>query len=342
MVENDDKQFETDSLFDPLIQTENIAFYPKELLACGGCGRMNPPNRPKCIYCAHDLKIRAEDAVSIAPGFRKLENWERGFNVIFSTRIVGSRIDTATIAKLLSWETDDLAAILEANLPFPIARVESQNEAQILVDSLAQFELICQVVSDADLAADKPPVRLGSIDFHDERLALKTFNTGKVIEIETDELAVIVPGVLASSRVDSIEKKGLRGKTRLIDESATTSDEAILDIYSGENPFGFRVHMAGFDFSCLGAGKGLLAVENLSRLTARLREHAPGAMFVDNYAVIRPALGQIWEIETRKDPKGLMRSGFGKREFGNVSSTSNLNQFTKYSRMLWHIYEGAD
>ena len=336
---NANKDSESTTAFDPLIQTEKIAFDRGEMLACHECGRMNPPNRLKCIYCARDLEVRIADVTEIAPSFRKLENWERGFNVIFSGLIAGAVPDVAKIARLLSWETDDLAAIFAANVPFPLARVETEKEAVVLIEALALHKLICSTVSDAALAADKPPVRLGRVDFRDRRLALKAFNTGKLTEIEANDLVLIVPGILSMSKLDSLEKKGRRGKTKLIDESATTSDETLLDIYICDDPIGFRVHMAGFDFSCLGDEKGLLAVENLARLIGRLRECSPAARLVDSYTAMRPALGLVWEIESRKDTKGLQRAGFGKREFGNVSSTSNLIQFTKYSRLLWQIYE---
>ena len=143
--------------------------------------------------------------------------------------------------------------------------------------------------------------------------------------------------MITASRVDSLEKKRRRGTTKLIDETATASDESILDMYSKRDGIGFRVHLTGFDFSCLGDDKGLLAVENLRRLIVRLKEHAPNAKLVTNYGSVRPALSQVWEIESRKDSQGLKRSGFGKREFGAVASSSNLNQFTKYSRLQWHL-----
>ena len=237
----------------------------------------------------------------------------------------------------MSIETKNIAAILDAGEPLPLARVESENQALIIQTGLSQLGLKCSLISDADLGADKPQIRLSGIEFLDTCIALIAFNTGGVTDIKADDLALIVPGLITASRVDTLEKKHSRGRTKLIDETATASDESILDLYTRHGATGFRVHLAGFDYSCLGDDKGLLATENLRRLAVVLKERAPNARLVKNYKAVRHALGAVWEVETRKDAKGHQRSSFGKAGFGAVASTSNLNQFTKYSRLQWHL-----
>ena len=125
-----EKQIETSPAFDPLIQTENIAFDPKELIACSGCGRMNPPNRFNCLYCAKEIEINIEKGAVIKPTLRKLELWERGFNII--VREKAAETDIVKIAQFLSMELSDLRAILDANTALPLARVESENEAALI------------------------------------------------------------------------------------------------------------------------------------------------------------------------------------------------------------------
>lgn len=342
MTENADKRIEEAPLFDPLMQTERIAFEPAQMIACGKCGRLNPPNRLKCIYCVHDLEIPIENAGSIDLHFRKLEIWELGFNIIFSGKAADTAIDTSKIGKLLSLQPSEVETILDANVPLPLARVESEMGASIIITRLSQLGILSTVISDANLAVDKPPVRLSRIDFQNDRIVLKAFNTGLSTEFDAGDLAFIVPGIVFVGKVDSIERKGRRGKTKLIDETEINTDETVLDLYSHHDPLGFRVQLTGFDFSCLGEDKGLLAAENIGRLIARLRSYAPNARFVDNYPAVRTLLDPIWEVETRKDTKGLQNAGFGKRGFGNVSSRSNLNQFTKYSRLQRVIYETVD
>jgi hypothetical protein len=304
------------------------------MIGCEACERMNPPNRLKCIYCGKALAIAVKDAASIKPTWRKLELWERGYNLITRERL--PQPDVAGAASFLLVEPDSVSAILDAGTPLPMARVESEKEATIVQDRLSQFGIACSVVSDADLAADKPPVRLSSVEFLEGRLALTDFNTGERNEIDAAEFRLFVTGMICVDRVDSIEKKRRGGKTRLIDETATASDEMLLDLYACDK-IGYRVHLAGFDFSCLGEDKGLLAGENLRRLIVRLAEHLPNAKLVTDYPSVKHVLDHVWEMEARKHSKGLQRAGFGKVEFGSTASSNNINQFTKYSRLQWHL-----
>lgn len=327
------KQPDATHAFDPLLQTENIAFRPEEMQACAACGRINPPTRLKCLYCAGELEVKAENAASIKPVLRKLESWERAFNVIVHK--TSGEIEIAKTAAYLSTEIDAVKAVVEAGLPLPVARVESATEAGVVITGLGKLNVKCSMISDAELDADKLPVRLSGIEFGENRIAVTDFNTRRSTVI--DDLALIVPGILTSSKVDSLEKKRRGGKTKLLDETATASDESILDIYDRKDGIGFRVHLAGFDFSCLGDDKGMIAAENMRRLVVKLKEYAPQAKLVADYVTVRHALGSVWEVEARKDPQGLQRAGFGKVEFGSVASTSNLRQFTKYSRLQWHI-----
>ena len=334
MAEIPEKRPGLSPAFDPLIQTENIAFNPTQMQACAACGRMNPPTRLKCLYCGAGFEISAENAGSIKPVLRKLEPWEQGSNLIL-LEIVNSE-NIAAAADLLSMETADLEPIVGTGSPLPIARVEDEREANILITRLDELGLRCSLVNDAALDADKLPVRLSGMEFGKNTIEVTDFNTREITAIESSDLALIVPGVLASVKVESLEKKR-RGKTKVLDEVATASDEPVLDIYSRKGAAGFRVHMAGFDFSCLGEEMGMLASENMRRLVVTLKELAPNAKLISEYPKVRHALGGVWEVEARRDPQGLQRSGFGKMEFGSIASTSNLRQFTKYSRLQWHL-----
>ncbi|MFM9905473.1 MAG: hypothetical protein ACKVQJ_12995 [Pyrinomonadaceae bacterium] len=320
--------------FDPCIRTEDIGFSPGEMYSCPACGRMNPPNRIKCLYCGDEFEVQSENAAAVKLTLRRLESWENGFNLILPT--VVTKPDTVKAAALLSLNVVDLLSILDLSSAIPIARVESMKAAGILIAKLAGFGLKCSVVSDASLDADKPPIRLRNIGFRDSSIEFTNFNTRLVTEMASNDLALIVPGILTSSKVESLEKKR-SGKIKVLEETATAADESVLDLYSRRDPVGFRVQMSGFDFSMLGEEKALVASENMRRLLVRLKENSPKAKVVTDYQKVLHALGTIWEIEARRDPQGLQRSGFGKVEFGSVASTNNLRQFTKYSRLQWHL-----
>ena len=335
MTSDPDKQDITALKFDPEFQTENIAFDLKEMIDCK-CGRRNPPNRLNCIYCGNELDICVEDAALIKTNLKTLELWERGYNVILRER-VADKPDAKKIAAFLSMDAAELQMILDLGQALPVARVESEKEAVVILNGLSQLGLRCSIVADDDLAADKPPVRLSRIEILEKSYLFIDFNTDSVIEINTDDLVLIVPGILTSGKVDSLEKKRRGKESKLLDETAATFDEAILDIYTRQDANGFRVRCTGFDFSCLGGKKSLLAGENLRTLAIQLKETCPGAKLVSDYSSVKHALGIVWETESRKDSKGMQKVGFGKTEFGTVATTNNLSQFTKYSRLQWHL-----
>ena len=321
--------------FDPAIQTENIAFDRADLVGCTECGRKNPPNRLQCLYCGRDLELEPELATALKPEWRKPDAWESGFNIVFVEARSEASVEKA--ARTLSLETTDLRRILQGNVGLPLARVADKSDANALLECLNTMGFSCRIVSDADLGAKKPPIRLRSITISDNGFGFVDFNTGAVTSVKCEDILVIVPGIVSSSRVDTLEKRKRKKETKLLDESATMSDELVLDIYIAGDQNGFRIQQAGFDFSCLGPDKGLLATENLRLLTVMLKDRSPNAKLVLNYTEVRYALGLVWEIESRRDSKGLVHVGFGKREFGAVSSTSNLVQFTKYSRLQQHL-----
>lgn len=334
-----DKQQKDFHNFDPLIQTEKVAFDAEQLISCRSCGRRNPPTRLECLYCTAELEIQIENASNIKLDLQRLELWEPGFNVIFTG--VSAEIDplTAKIAAMLSLDPEMVATMLSSRVAMPLARVRSEAAAAAVKHCLEQWGLECIVLGDAALAADKQPVRLKGLILADGGLDLHTFNTGAKISAQRSDVHVVVTGMIQERRVDVLEKKRRRGNTKVLDEVQTTSDEAVLDIYLYGDPTGYRVYLTGFDFSCLGAAKRLLAVDNFGQLTAALRAHLPSTRFADDYNYMRHMLAGVWELETRRDAKGLQRAGFGKWEFGSAASTSNLNQFTKYSRLQQHLNE---
>lgn len=321
---------------DPNIQSEEIKFKREDLIVCKGCGRSNPPNRFNCIYCAFELEILPSNAVSIKFTSRKLETWERGHNVVLIKQN-GSIQNVQSIATMLNIKPNALSNVIETETPFPVARVESEKEAAFICNCLEENGFACSIVPDEKLAIDKPHVRLSGMEFTDEKLAIVNFNSHNRTEIKWSDLTHIISGVLTKSRVDSLEKKRRRGITKVIDETATSSDEQIFDLYANDDAIGYRVSQAGFDFSCLRDDKGLLASENIRLLTAELKERAYNAKYINSYDRVRPLLDDIWEIESRTDYHGLRRSGFGKVEFGSAVSTSNLMQFNKFSRLQWHL-----
>jgi hypothetical protein len=337
MQENNINPKSEDFLKDLPVRSEEIGFKAEEMLACGNCARANPPNRLKCMYCGAEMEIPAEHAAKIAPNLRKLENWESGFNLIYLPKSENPAVEKrAEIASLLGLEKETLQKICGARKPLPLVRGETAREAEILQDRLKEFDVETLAISDEQLAAENLPKRLRGLEFLDDKILLILFNNDEVEEIKTEDLALIVSGAIFEKAVESTEARK-KGETKILEATETASDESLIDIYSKNNATGYRILTKGFDFSCLETEKGILARENIKKLVAKLRSAAPHAKLVDDYLSIRNLIGEVWEVEQRKDSKGLARQRFGRFDLSSVSSSSNLQQFTKYSRLQWHI-----
>jgi len=320
--------------FDPAIQSENIAFKPTEMVACERCARQNPPNRTNCIYCGGTLAVEIEIG-HLKTAYRKLESWERGWNVIV-TRATGG--DLGTVSSELDLSLDLQKNIAAANVPLPLARVDSEQVALFLSQKLIDHGIDALTLGDDELDPATPPVRLRSIEMSDKGPTLVDFNTGHVKHVDWADVALLVSGQLVSTRTDAVEKRRRRTKAaKQLDSVEAATDETVLDLYTRQDPIGYRIQSSGFDFSCLGDNKQMLASQNMAKLAAELQSHVPSLRYVDEYRSVRKLLDDIWERESRQDPQGLVRSGFGRKEFGRTFSSNNFQQFLKFSRLQWHL-----
>jgi hypothetical protein len=315
----------TSDTFDPAIQTEDIGFGSDELISCNACRRQNAPNRIDCIYCGAPLEARSDAIDTIK--LRKLESWESGTSIVVN----GGTGDISKAAELLSLERDRLEEIVSAGVPLPVAWVDD-NACAVLKRKLEELGLTCSAIADAELALAKPPVRLAGMQIGDDDLTLIDLNTRAEYRHSWAELVLIVTGVFATGSIDSTEKRRLR-KTTVTNDTTISADEPVFDVYVADSAIGYRVQLAGFDYSCLGNRMAPLATENMSRLIDLLHSRAPESKLFNEYKSIRHLLTGIWDIESRKDPKGLQQTGVGKREFGVVHSTNNARQFTRFSRL---------
>ena len=311
---------------------ENPGFAAEELLKCSECGRANPPNRFKCIYCAADLELKAEQAAQAKLSLRKLEPWEKGFNVIALPRPAGGApVDLPAVARELGLAVEEVAKLIRG-AAMPVARVEGETEVGHIVLRLKDHGIQCRVLSDEALDPDRSPRRIRALEFQGDSVVAIDFNTGERIVIPKTDLLLLVAGLLFEVKTASIEKRK-KGKAKLLDRSEMSSDETVIDLYFAGDRDGLRIHENGFDFSCLGADKGLLAADNMPRLMQKLSKVARLAKVADQYLEVHDGLDLVWEPDSRKDFEGLQRSGFGKTNFGHTVTLSNLRQFNRYSRM---------
>ena len=320
------------------IQAENLAFKPEEMILCGKCERKNPPTRLNCFYCGAELEFSEAQSGFIKPNLRKLENWEKGFNLVYlpaSENFDDTKL--SEIAKFLKCEKEFLQKLFAAQKSLPLARVESEKESEIVQKRLREHGANTLILSDERLNVEKPARRLRGIKFYDDKIILILFNQEEIIEISNSDLVVIVTGSIFERKVEATEKRVKKGESKTLQTGETASDEFLIDIYSCEDTTGYRIYAKGFDFSCLEAEKEILAAKNLKKLAQKLCEVAPGAKFVDDYLQARESLGNVWRVEERIDSQGMKREGFGKFHLGNVTTIDNLSQFTKYSRLQRHL-----
>jgi hypothetical protein len=319
--------------------TKNAAgFSAEQMINCEKCSRQNAPNRLNCMYCGEALPISAENEANISPRLRRLETWEKSFNIIILPNgLIYDDAKYSDVSKLLRIEAEDLRKIVETNKPLPIARCDTFYTAEKVGENLMKLGVSAKILSDEDLHVETQTRRLRSIEILADRLKLRLFNIEETHEILLEDLALIVTGAVFERKISATERYNKKDENKTLQSSEMSNDEPIIDIYSKNDSIGYRIFTSGFDFSCVGEKKSLLAAENIKILQQILREISKNAKFIDDYTKIRHALGQVWETEETKDSKGLKPSSFGSFNIENITTINNLQQFTKYSRFQFQI-----
>lgn len=328
---------DTDDTLDRLarlpVTAEKTGFSAEEMIGCAKCGRTNPPTRVDCFYCGKELELTAEQAARIRPAQRRLESHENGYNVVVRGPAPESAIGAA--ARDLRIDSGFLSRLLSTAVPLPVFRADSERAASVFAAALASHGLESTTVGDAALDPANPPCRLRSVTFDGDSILAVRFNSGETVRIAGADIRLIVVGAIFEKSVEAVEKRR-KGESRIVDAAETASDEALFDLYAGDDPTGYRILTRGFDFSCLGDRKSMIAGENLRTLVEELAALAPSAVVSNRYAEVRDLLEHVWESDQRRDSQGIRRQGFGRFEMTNVSTSSNAAQFTKFSRLCRH------
>jgi hypothetical protein len=152
---------------------------------------------------------------------------------------------------------------------------------------------------------------------------------------------LLVVGRLVIKRVELKERKGKRAENTIMDTSEFVTDETVVDFYTRQQAMPYRIAANGFDFSCLGASKGLLAAENISRLLQLFRERASQLEFNDSFNSMRKVLEPVWPSAQQNEASGWRRERPGKYSIGSVMELNNENQFSRYSRLRHYLQSTA-
>jgi hypothetical protein len=309
-------------------------FEPSEMVACEACSRKNAPTRMSCLYCGAPLPADERSASMRRPPLRRLEEWERGFNVVLHpTRAALAPETLDEAASLLRLEASRLEEIVASDASLPVARAASHEEAELIVSRLAAQGLAAEAFGDEDLA--RSPLRVRALAFGADALTLMRGAESGPSCVQWDAVVSMVMGRIVNRRVEFEERPSNMGaRARLVEARETAADEAVLDIHTtDEDAQGFRIMADSFDYSCLGESKGLLAGENFKRLVEALCARAPRAVFDDSYTRARGALSSVWPPTERTESGGLRRDRPGRLNTESVTVVSNEAQFTRYARL---------
>ncbi|HEX8197879.1 MAG TPA: hypothetical protein VF571_16935, partial [Pyrinomonadaceae bacterium] len=262
-------------------------FAPEQMVECNACRRPNAPTRLNCFYCGARLEISEKNEKIIRPVFRKLENWEKGFNVVCFSSSPNelSHSDLKAVSAFLGFQPDALKNLLEFGFPLPVSRVETVEEAGIVENRLKDFNLNAFIVADEDLSPEKVPQRVRGLEFS-ENLTIRFTGNDNIETLNWEDLSVFVEGRIFESKREALEQRK-KGEAKEIGEASEFSaDERVLDFYDSKNLLGYRISAKSFDFSCLGAKKSLLASKNFEILVDEFKHHVPNAVFDGNYKMV--------------------------------------------------------
>jgi hypothetical protein len=338
-VADDDEGFPLGGEAEPP-ESEFRGFAPDQMVTCAACLRANAPTRTSCLYCAAALPANEATASLRRPTLRRLEKWEQGFNCILMPEETAAPDDDALreVAGLLRLSVNDLKRIMEAGTPLPLARAATPDEAALVESRLAAHGIRVLVVSDQDLSlADSPPRRIRALEFTEDSVIAHPAGAAPALRAPWAEVLLLVTGRHLVRRVEIEERRGRRAENEIAHARELSSDESLLDVYTGSSKGGWRIASDNFDFSCLGDRKGLLVAENFLSLEETLRRRASQADTDDSYNRVRHALTPVWPLEQHTESRGLRRERPGKYNVESATTSDNETQFTRYSRLRHYL-----
>jgi hypothetical protein len=271
------------------------------------------------------------------PVLRQPEKHQLGYNNILLP-VKGVATDVVTdAAALLKLSTEDVQQLMSQGGPMPVARTASRAEAELVTLRLKDLGLECVIVGDEELGFSETIVkRVRAMSFADEHVVIYHSGTEET-EISWSDVTLILTARLIETRLEIKERMTRKKENEIVDTNEFFRDEAVIDFYSGTQPFTWRIGATGFDFSCLGSEKALVANENISRLRRLIVEKAVNAQFDDSYQRVRNLLELVWTTQAETQSSGWRRERPGKLSVGVATTKSNESQFTRYSRLRYYM-----
>jgi len=320
----------------PVEPSEPQGFAPDQMVRCDECLRANPPTRVACLYCSTPLPANEASARLRKPVLRPPEKHQTAYNTILLPPESGLSDEVvAEAADLLKLSPENVKRVIAERMPLPVACTASREESELVVERLRDIGLQSIALSDDELGATEMTVkRIKSMTVDAAGAILQQAGTRDQTEVRWRDVVLIVTGRLFVRRVEIQERKTRRAENEIVQTSEFSSDEAVIDFYTSTQSQTWRVTANGFDFSCLGNQKALIANENIVRLQQMIAANAPHARVDDSYKRLRHTLDLVWGLQQETQSSGWRRERPGKLSVGLATTNSNEIQFTRYSRLL--------
>jgi hypothetical protein len=322
----------------PVEPSEPQGFLPEQMIRCEECLRANPPTRITCLYCVAPLPLTEASQRLRKPSLRQPEKHQLGYNNILlpQDQVPSEEVITET-AKLLKLSTENLREIISHGVPLPVARTASREEAELVSSRLQDLGLSCLVLSDDDLGlTDNAVKRVKSMAVADEYVTVQQAGTEEN-DIQWPEIVLILPARLIETKLEITERLTRTPENEILNTSEFFRDEAVIDFYTSTDSSTWRVSANGFDFSCLGKEKALVVNENIRSLQRLIVERAMNAKVDETYQRLRSVLDLAWGSQQEMQSSGWRRERAGKLSVGMTTTRSNEGQFTRYSRLRYHL-----
>jgi hypothetical protein len=324
----------------PVERSEPLGFPAEQMIRCEECLRANPPTRVSCLYCVAPLPLTEPATRLRKPVLRQPEKHELGYNNILLPVQSDVAIEIISeAAALLKLSTENVEQLMSQRVPVPVARTASREEAELVTLRLRDLGLSCVSISDEELglaSSDNVLKRVRGMSFGEERLQI--FHSGtEETSVSWSDVILILPARLIQTRIEIKERMTRKPEKEILDTSEFFRDEAVIDFYTAADSLTWRVNATGFDFSCLGSEKALVANENIGRLQRLIVEKAVNAQFDDSYQRVRSLLELAWSTQQEMQSSGWRRERPGKLSVGLATTKSNESQFTRYSRLRYYF-----
>ena len=326
----------------PIEPSEPQGFAPDQMIRCDECLRANPPTRVECLYCGVSLPLTEAATRLRKPVLRPPEKHQSAYtSILLPNDTEHSPESIAEAAGLLKLSAENLQHIIAEQTPLPVACTASRDEAELVLRRLGDLGLQTVTLSDDDLGVSLVK-RVKALGLDDDVLTIYQAGTAEPSHVGWNDVTLIVTGRLFVRTVEIQERKSRRAENEIMHSSEFSSDEAVIDFYTSRDSQTWRVNAGGFDFSCLGPQKALIANENIARLQRVIASRSTSASVDDSYHRLRRTLDLVWGAQQETQSSGWRRERPGKLSVGTSAIRSNENQFTRYSRLRRHFKQNTD